>query len=724
MVDETELIVGVNTNEVKKGTKDLKDFGTTGEKTQSKVARLEKATEKLNDDFKRQAKAAGLSANEVKLLALKDAGATKAQLALARSSMEVADKAKKQAKAVKDAANSAGETGGPFRAMRGSMQQVSWQLQDVAVQAQMGTSAFTIIGQQGPQLASVFGPGGAVVGALVAFGAMLGGTLYNSIFNVSEALKELESSSENLFERFEELSDSLKLIAKAQAAKEIAELEKAMENAEKKIVKANESFRQYMHTSQAHTKIEERLTEEINKQSTIIGVAQERINEITNDTDDYSNATKDLVKSLKEEIRVTGESEAAIIRTSKAYLEANPIQKETIEQLITESAAKKKKVKDDKKDIENTKKALKLSADLNKAGIKGIELLKLQQAEKLKALKDAGASGSQIKTAEDNLAREMDVAVKAEKIRTDAEALREKNRQNAEAKKVGAEEANTQKRLLKLSQNAMDEQKLINSIEQEKINFEKEQFALGKMNKEEHEKAILDIETEAQLKRQALREKDAASRKADSDKEIAEAKALAAAKATIENQALQSAQNIATSLHGIAEEGSKEAKILFAIQKAIAIAQIIVATEQAAALASVFVAGGGPLAWLASQQGIRAMGYASAGIVAGTAIAGGRALGGQVRGGESYLVGERGPELLTMGTSGRIATNENLKNAVGGDSGSGVTINQTINVTTGIQSTVRAEIVQLMPQIAQAAKGAVADGRQRGGNFSRAMSGA
>ena len=57
-------------------------------------------------------------------------------------------------------------------------------------------------------------------------------------------------------------------------------------------------------------------------------------------------------------------------------------------------------------------------------------------------------------------------------------------------------------------------------------------------------------------------------------------------------------------------------------------------------------------------------------------------------------------------------------------SGSGVVVNQTINVTTGIQSTVRAEIVQLMPQIAQAAKGAVADARLRGGNFSKAMGGA
>ena len=60
----------------------------------------------------------------------------------------------------------------------------------------------------------------------------------------------------------------------------------------------------------------------------------------------------------------------------------------------------------------------------------------------------------------------------------------------------------------------------------------------------------------------------------------------------------------------------------------------------------------------------------------------------------------------------------------GGGGGGGVVVNQTINVTTGIQSTVRAEIVQLMPQIAQAAKGAVADARLRGGNFSKAMGGA
>ena len=67
--------------------------------------------------------------------------------------------------------------------------------------------------------------------------------------------------------------------------------------------------------------------------------------------------------------------------------------------------------------------------------------------------------------------------------------------------------------------------------------------------------------------------------------------------------------------------------------------------------------------------------------------------------------------------------NETVVDHTKGGGGGGVVVNQTINVTTGIQSTVRAEIVQLMPQIAQAAKGAVADARLRGGNFSKAMAG-
>jgi hypothetical protein len=55
----------------------------------------------------------------------------------------------------------------------------------------------------------------------------------------------------------------------------------------------------------------------------------------------------------------------------------------------------------------------------------------------------------------------------------------------------------------------------------------------------------------------------------------------------------------------------------------------------------------------------------------------------------------------------------------GGDS---VIVNQTINVSTGVQQTVRTEIKSLMPQIAESAKAAVADAKRRGGSYGRAFS--
>ena len=56
---------------------------------------------------------------------------------------------------------------------------------------------------------------------------------------------------------------------------------------------------------------------------------------------------------------------------------------------------------------------------------------------------------------------------------------------------------------------------------------------------------------------------------------------------------------------------------------------------------------------------------------------------------------------------------------VGGDT---ITVNQNINVTTGVQQTVRAEVMGLMPQIAEASKAAVLDAKRRGGAFGKAFS--
>jgi hypothetical protein len=98
----------------------------------------------------------------------------------------------------------------------------------------------------------------------------------------------------------------------------------------------------------------------------------------------------------------------------------------------------------------------------------------------------------------------------------------------------------------------------------------------------------------------------------------------------------------------------------------------------------------------------------------------GAASGRSMQAGQPHVVGEHGRELFVPQTAGRVLSVSQAQNAVG--SGGSVVINQTINVSTGVQQTVRTEIKQLMPQIAESAKAAVVDAKRRGGSYGRAFS--
>ena len=97
----------------------------------------------------------------------------------------------------------------------------------------------------------------------------------------------------------------------------------------------------------------------------------------------------------------------------------------------------------------------------------------------------------------------------------------------------------------------------------------------------------------------------------------------------------------------------------------------------------------------------------------------GSAAGGPLQAGQPSVVGEHGRELFVPSSAGRVLSVPQSKAAVGG--GGGVTVMQTINITTGVQQTVRAEIRSLMPQIADSAKAAVLDAKRRGGSYGSAF---
>lgn len=103
----------------------------------------------------------------------------------------------------------------------------------------------------------------------------------------------------------------------------------------------------------------------------------------------------------------------------------------------------------------------------------------------------------------------------------------------------------------------------------------------------------------------------------------------------------------------------------------------------------------------------------------GSGVVGENASGGAVYNGQPTIVGERGPELFVPYSHGKIVNAHNTRGMGGGT----VVVNQSINFATGIVPTVRAEVMGMLPQIAEVTKSAVADEAQRGGNFKRMLVG-
>ena len=102
-----------------------------------------------------------------------------------------------------------------------------------------------------------------------------------------------------------------------------------------------------------------------------------------------------------------------------------------------------------------------------------------------------------------------------------------------------------------------------------------------------------------------------------------------------------------------------------------------------------------------------------------TSTQGSFASGGSVQANRPALVGERGPELFVPRTAGAITPSSLTPGRMGG--GAGITIEQNLNFATGIQNTVRAEVLNMLPQIQQSTIAAVADAKLRGGKFAKAF---
>ncbi|WP_316503228.1 tail protein (tape measure) [Klebsiella oxytoca] len=139
---------------------------------------------------------------------------------------------------------------------KSTMQQAGYQVQDFIVQVQGGQSALIAFSQQGSQLAGAFGPGGAVVGAIIALGSVLAGTLIaglNNGKNAMDAMKAAVTSFDQVISISQNgvaaYSDKFAILAKTNAAvatlmKQQAQLElqAALSKVSKEVQKASGDF--------------------------------------------------------------------------------------------------------------------------------------------------------------------------------------------------------------------------------------------------------------------------------------------------------------------------------------------------------------------------------------------------------------------------------------------------------------------------------------------------
>ncbi len=101
----------------------------------------------------------------------------------------------------------AAKAGGAFSGFGSKAAQVGYQVQDMTVQLQAGTSAFTVIAQQVPQALGAFGPIGAIVGTVTALAAAVGGVLYKSMQDTTQSAEALKDAQKLLNSTMDEGSD-------------------------------------------------------------------------------------------------------------------------------------------------------------------------------------------------------------------------------------------------------------------------------------------------------------------------------------------------------------------------------------------------------------------------------------------------------------------------------------------------------------------------------------
>ena len=524
------------------------------------------------------------------------------------------------------------QTEGSFRNLRGVSQQLGWQLQDVAVQAQLGTSAFVIFSQQGSQLAAAFGPTGALVGAVIAVAGAIGGALVNSMGVAGEEI-------DKLIEKVDKLGKATKELA-------AIELRKTIQDDQKRLVELDALSRLGFLQDKQRSGVElserelkqllqltsqrEQLSDSIIKNEGFLDTLTRSETENIEKTKKAREETEKLLKSYGLKTTLLGKTDreqAKINAKTELGSDATDEQRKSVLAAIDTYYNEHDALKAREKAIEDAKKAEKAAASESKRISQQRE--RAFQAETLSLIK-------QTETVDEEYSRRkasIDDYVKHEGTdqQTDqAYAALERWKTNALT-----EEYKKRESVRKQIEDAQRKQ----SGREDPTGFENDLFARNLKTLSDQKKLIGESELTESQRIDALIE-------AETERHVSRLGEVTNTQLTgqLQNYATFTGAlgNVFGQLQQFAEEGSKEAAALFYINQAIALAETIVNTELAAtkAMGQLGVFG------IPASTLIRATGYASAGIIAGQTIAGAYDKGGNIPSGQLGIVSEYGDELV------------------------------------------------------------------------------
>lgn len=625
VVEELSATLGENVQVTYKNVQSKQELTAEARALVSQIERTNSKVKELTSLYEHQSSMIGKTAQEQEVLNAVyrlGANATEAQKQQVTQLVQ-------NYQTLRDGSN---QTEGSFRNLRGISQQLGWQLQDVAVQAQLGTSAFVIFSQQGSQLAAAFGPTGALVGAVIAVAGAIGGALVNSMGVAGEEI-------DKLIEKVDKLGKATKELA-------AIELRKTIQDDQKRLVELDTLSRLGFLQDKQRSGVElserelkqllqltsqrEQLSDSIIKNEGFLDTLTRSETENIEKTKKAREETEKLLKSYGLKTTLLGKTDreqAKINATTELGSDATDAQRKSVLAAIDTYYNEHDALKAREKAIEDAKKAEKASAAESKRISQQRE--RAFQAETLSLIK-------QTETVDQEYNRRkaiIDEYVKYEGTdqRTDqAYAALEQWKTNALTEEYKKREA---------VRKQIEEAQRKQGGRDDPTGFENDTYARNLQLLTDQKKALGESELAERQRIDGLIE-------AETERHVSRLGEITNTQLTsqLQNYATFTGAlgNVFGQLQQMAEEGSKEAAALFYINQAIALADTIVNTELAAtkALGQLGVFG------IPASTIIRATGYASAGIIAGQTIAGAYDKGGVIPAGQSGIVAEYGDELV------------------------------------------------------------------------------